>query len=111
MDEHHWLFIDDEREDLRYVYAMPASRNATDLRKVLQVSCCNFKPGEAFQRRCVGPGCTTQRRRRGLHPPPAQWASAVQGVRRTQMGGKTRAVAAVWACAKWPPASDHVHDC
>lgn len=37
MDEHHWLFIDDEREDLRYVYAMPASRNATDLAKVLHV--------------------------------------------------------------------------
>ena len=39
MDERHWLYIDDEREDLRYLYAMPSSSNATDLAEVLRVRC------------------------------------------------------------------------
>ena len=37
MEEHHWLFIEDQRENLRYVYAIPAARNATDLDQVLHV--------------------------------------------------------------------------
>src|SRR4051812_33666348 len=37
VEEHHWLFIHDQRENLRYVYAIPAARNATDLDQVLHV--------------------------------------------------------------------------
>lgn len=37
VEEHHWLFIHDQREKLRYVYAIPAARNTTDLGQVLHV--------------------------------------------------------------------------
>ena len=40
VEEHHWLFIQDQRENLRYVYAIPAARNATDLDQVLHVRLC-----------------------------------------------------------------------
>ena len=40
VEEHRWLFIQDQRENLRYVYAIPAARNATDLDQVLHVRLC-----------------------------------------------------------------------
>ena len=40
LDERHWLKQADLREDRRYLYAMPATGNSTDLRHILEVSQC-----------------------------------------------------------------------
>jgi hypothetical protein len=53
VEEHHWLFIHDQRENLRYVYAITAARNTTDLDQVLHV-------GSAPDSVCMCPFCKTE---------------------------------------------------